>query len=231
VAPVADLTRSIVSVFGRSGSGKTNFLSRRVAPAFPRRITFDLTGETEKLYPGAVQLRGARATFTVLRELWRRRVDRWHLCVSAPTDEIAAVVAHLCPLHDGAALSLAGAWGGIAVESFELDTLFPVGLGSRAWETAYLRGRHVGLSLLCASQYPALVHRAASSQSTRIVLFSLIEPRQVDYARRLLGPVGDRVRSLPLYHCLDYDVLAAVVVERGPDGRRVRSWRLAEGGA
>jgi hypothetical protein len=217
--------REITSVFGRSGSGKTHFLAR-LGAVHPRRVTFDMTGETRDLYPGAVQVRGARETFVVLRELWRRRVDRWHLCVSASASEIERVVTMLCPLHDGASVSLARAWGGVAVECFELDSLFPVGLGSRAWETAYLRGRHVGLSLLCASQYPALVHRASSSQATRVVFFSLVEPRQVQYARAMLGEVGERVRSLPRWHCLDYDVAAARVVQRDENGRSVRRWAL-----
>jgi hypothetical protein len=190
-----------------------------------------LTGETAALYPDAVQLRGARETFTVLGELWRRRLDAWHLCVSASPAEISAVLSMLCPLHDGAAVSLARAWRGIAVECFELDELFPVGLGSDAWKCAYLRGRHVGLSLLCATQYPALVHRAATSQATRIVFFSLVEPRQVQYARDLLGAeIGDRVRSLPRWHCLDYDVTAARVVQRNENGAAVRSWSLGAGG-
>ena len=199
--------REITVVVGKSGSGKTRLIARQLGPVHPRRITFDATGETRELYPGAVHVFGVREASAVLASWLSRRVRRWHLCVGGSPDDAARIVSALCPVYDGRRYALAAAFGGLAVECFELDAFAPnsfaPGGAGAAWRTAFLRGRHVGLSLLVATQYPALVDRAATSQAGRVVTFALHEPRQLDYMRQLGGPsLADAVRTLPPYESL-----------------------------
>ena len=200
--------REITVVVGKSGSGKTQLIAKHIGPRHPRRITFDATGETRELYPAAAHVFGAVEAAQVLALWLSRRLRHWHLCIGGTAADAARVVSALCPLYDGKRYALSSAFGGVAVECFELDAFAPnngfAGDGAgAAWRTAFLRGRHVGLSLLVATQYPALVDRAATSQAGRVITFALHEPRQLDYMRQLGGPrLAEAVKVLPPYESL-----------------------------
>lgn len=219
--------REITIVVGRTGSGKTRLVAEHLGPRHPRRITFDLTGETRELYPDAVQVIGVRAATRVLAKWWAARLERWHLCISCRVDDASAIVRMLCPLNDGKTPAVSKAWGGVCVEVFELDAFLPVSVtrGAEAWRTAFLRGRHVGLSLLCCTQYPALVDRVATSQAGLVVTFGIHEPRQVEWMRALAGSdFAERVRALPQYESLWVHQSPYVVEHRDPAYRVRRRW-------
>lgn len=222
---MAPAPREISVVVGKSGSGKTRLIARHFGPVHARRITFDATGETRELYPRAAHVFGAGEAAKVLAAWLSRRVRRWHLCVGASAEDAARIVSALCPLYDGTRLALATAFGGVAVECFELDAFAPNSTGlnpvGAAWRNAFLRGRHVGLSLLVATQYPALVDRAATSQAGRVVTFALHEPRQLDYMRQLGGArLAEAVRLLRPFESLWVNQTPFSIERRGPDYRR-----------
>lgn len=219
--------REAVIAVGMTGSGKTQVIARHFGPRHPRRITFDVTGETARLYPAARQVYGVAAAAAELSRLYRRRSSQWHICVSTDAAGAASLLSSLCPLHDGRSVSLSAAFGGVAVECFELDAFAPVSapLLARPWRTAFLRGRHVGLSLLCATQFPALVDRAATSQAGTVVAFALHEPAHLRYLRDLVGRgIAERCPLLPEHHSLWLQRSPWRVEHRNARYRVLRAW-------
>jgi len=222
--------REITVVVGRSGSGKTHLIAKHFGPRHPRRITLDATGETKRLYPHAVHAMGLDQAIAVLRRWLEEGHRRWHLTIGCTEAEAALLVQTLCPIYDGSAVSLAEAFGGVALECYELDTFMPVNQAqySRPWRTAFLRGRHVGLSLLTATQYPALIDRAATSQATRVCTFALHEPAQLAYMRELVGPQFMReVQRLEKFHSLWVNLNPFSIEHRDPHFRLVRKLQPA----
>lgn len=225
--------REITVVVGKSGSGKTNLIAKHFGPRHPRRVTFDATGETRALYPGATHVFGAQEASAVLARWLSRRVSRWHLCVGGTPGDAERVVSALCPIYDGKSFALSLAFGGVAVECFELDVFMPNngGLSESAWRVAFLRGRHVGLSLLVATQYPALVDRAATSQAGTVVTFALHEPRQLEYMRALGGAAfAEQVKRLARFESLWLTQSPFSIALRDSHYRR-RRWLVAPGEA
>lgn len=224
------MMRKIVICVGRSGSGKTAVISRVFGPAEPRRITIDRTGECRRLYPHATHVHGARAAQAVLRAWLAQSLMQWHLVVGCDDGDAERIVQALCPIFDGAARSLSELWGGIALECSELDTLLPNGSAPPAWRTAFLRGRHVGLTILGATQYPALVDRVSTSQATTIVTFALHEPRQLAWMRDLGGArFAELVRQLPRYHSMWVHVVPELRIEyRDAEYRVAAEWGAGE---
>lgn len=221
------LRHEITIVIGRTGSGKTQLIAREIGPSFPRRITFDSTGECRKLYPDAFYAYGLEQAFSAMA-FWRRHdMQHWHLVLACQPSEAAQLMAKLVPVHDGRTLSVAEAFGGLCVECFELDIYAPNHLGAenQAWKNAFLRGRHVGCSLLVATQRPQLVDRVATSQAGRIITFAMFEPAELKY---LEGAGGSRFRDLaqrlPRFHSAWLHKDTWRIEHRDSDYQVIRSW-------
>jgi hypothetical protein len=185
------LPHEIATVVGRTGSGKTQLLARKIAPRHRRRITVDLTGECEALYPYAYRATSLRQVYRALALWSKREIYDWHMVVVLEHADLARLVWTLCPRYDGTSRGLSSLWGGVCLEVFEVDVLLPVnGSGGdvgRAMKNACARGRHEGLSLLCATQRPHQCDRILTSQSHHVISFAMHEPNDTKWLKDVGG--------------------------------------------
>lgn len=177
----------ITLVVGRTGSGKTRLISKVFGPRHARRITIDSVGEGAALYPGAVEVFGLVPVLETLAAFADGDVDTWHIVAVLSPMETAALMRELVPVYAPGVASLARDLGGLCVECSEVDVYLPVS-GSNAdigaaWTNALARGRHVGCSVLAATQRPHQVARIMSSQASRVVAFATHEPRDVKWLK------------------------------------------------
>lgn len=196
-------------VVGRTGSGKTQLIAKILGPAHPRRITVDATGECRRLYPNALTVHSIAEAAAALRFWMTKGFREWHLVVALEPDQVGALVAMLCPVYDGKTPAIAAALNGVALECYELDAYMPVsgmnGELSRAWRTAFARGRHVNLSILGATQRPHQVDRMATAQAQLVVTFAMHEPADVKWLRDVGGErFATIARNLAPYHSAWY---------------------------
>lgn len=222
------LPHEIITVVGRTGSGKTQLIARHVGPRHPRRITLDLVGECAALYPSAAHARTLRRVLALMRAFHDKGVERWHIVAALDNREIGQLIRALVPTGQDAAVSLSAAWGGIALEIFELDLVAPVDRSNPdtkdAITTAYARGRHYGLSILAATQRPHRVDRIASSQSSHVVSFSMHEPADLRFLERIGGKRFAQLAhtGLAQYESAWYDARAGRTFKLSADYRTLR---------
>jgi hypothetical protein len=198
------LPHEIITCIGPTGSGKTALLAKRLGPRHRRRITFDTVGECEDLYPLAHRAFGLERVYSALERWADAGLEDWHLVAILTREEIGELVWKLNPVYDGTTRGLAQMWGGVCLESFEVDVLMPVnddGSSTRAaMFNAFARGRHSGLSLLCATQRPAQCGRMVTSQSQYIITFNMSEPGDLKWLERAGGRAfADAARRLGKY--------------------------------
>lgn len=217
----AKLPHEIVTVVGRTGSGKTRLIASHIGPRHARRITLDSVGEGEALYPDAFRAFGLERVFDALRAWSREGVRTWHMVAILSPDETGQLMHKLAPQYDGGATeSLSALFGGVCVECFEIDLYLPVSGGggktAAAFQHAVARGRHVGLSLLCATQRPAQCHRILTSQSQHVVSFAMHEPRDLRWLSMVGGERFARIahRGLRRYESAWYSSLTHRIVVR-----------------
>lgn len=219
----------IVLSVGRTGSGKTRILSRVYGPRHARRITIDAVGEGATLYPDAVEGFGLQDCLRLLAAWGEDDVERWHLVAVLSPAETAELMRALVPVYAPDAASLARDLGGVCVECFEIDTYLPVsGAGAgvvAAWTTAFARGRHVGCSILAATQRPHQCARIVSSQASRLIAFSTHEPRDLKFLRDVGGTRFAAIAQSGLkpFESVHYDARAGSVEVF--DRSYIRRWR------
>lgn len=214
------LPHEVVTVVGRTGSGKTRLIARSLGPRHSRRITLDSMGECEALYPNAHRAFGLDAVYEAMNAWAQENVTVWHLVAVLDETEVGLLMARLAPQYDGKTESLSKALGGVCVESFEIDLYLPVsgagGQVTRAFQNAIARGRHVGLSLLCATQRPAQCHRILTSQSQHVISFAMHEPGDLRWLASVGGSRFARIAHTGLhrYESVWYSALTHRIVVR-----------------
>lgn len=226
----------ICVVVGRTGSGKTRLISRVLGPRHPRRITIDVTGECEKLYPAAYFATGYSETLRAL-EVWAREGHtRWHMVSVLEPEETALLMAELVPVYAPGKSAMAADLGGVCVECSEIDVYLPVS-GARsavsgAWTTALARGRHVGCSVIAATQRPHQVARIVTSQASRVIAFATHEPRDLRFLAQVGGERFARVVHVGLrpFQSAWYDAQTGRVHVKGAEYNVVRTFRAHEDG-
>lgn len=215
-----DLPHEVVTVVGRTGSGKTRIIAKKFGPRHARRITLDSMGECEALYPDAFRAFGLPSVYAAMNAWAEANVTEWHIVAILPEEEVGMLMAKLAPQYDGKTESLAKAFGGVCVECFEVDLYLPVsGAGggiTRAFQNAVARGRHVGLSLLFATQRPAQCHRILTSQSQHVVSFAMHEPNDLRWLASVGGSAYARIAHTGLrrYESVWYSALTHQVTVR-----------------
>jgi energy-coupling factor transporter ATP-binding protein EcfA2 len=188
---VSEYPHEIVTVVGRTGSGKTQLLAKMIGARHPRRITIDLVGECDKLYPYALRARSLATIVSAMAKLHAANVTEWHIVAALDLKEIGQLVKLLAPTGATTDYSLSAVWGGVALEIFELDLVAPVDRSEAATrdaiKTAYSRGRHFGLSILAATQRPHLIDRNATAQASYVITFQMHEPADLSWLERVGG--------------------------------------------
>jgi len=197
-----------VFVAGATGTGKSHFLRRVLLPTQERAIILDFTGDfvnNRRELGGTVEV--AETWEDVKRVLPRlaKRGGRWRLVTFLNRSECIELAGALVPerLYTGA--SIARAVGGCALVCDELSQ-FATHAADDAVLQLWRRGRHVGLSLLGASQAPTEVHPTVRGMSRYLVMFHLHEPNAVGYFERMVpAHVLEVLERLAAHECLVWD--------------------------
>lgn len=143
----------------------------------PRRIIVDMLGEwTEDADAEAFTINEA---VDAIRHLAARQ-PRWTVTLALEPEAIAELVDWMIPLPQLQTSPIV-ALGGAALLIDEADLIAGPRNYSTAIRTLYRRSRHVGLTLISATQRPANVSREASAMSTQALMMSLSEPRDLKY--------------------------------------------------
>ena len=224
----------IAVVVGRTGSGKTELIRRVLAPAHPRRITIDVTGECEELYPNAHVAVGFPDALRALETWASRGLERWHLVAVLDAQESAALAATLVPIYRPGKKALSADLGGVCLECSELDVYLPVSGANAtvtaAWTTVLARGRHASCSIIAATQRPAQVARIVTSQASRVIAFATHEPLDVQWLARVGGARYARaVRELGPFQSAWYHAGSGRVEVRNPDYTIAHQFRAHDG--
>lgn len=180
---------------GVTGTGKTHLLRELWIERAPRVLLLDHLGEW-----GAPDAFDLRQLVERLRQAAGR--DRWRIVASLDPEEVAKLAEILIPFGDARGKSFAAAVGGMALALDEADQLAGRSCDRRI-SGLWRRGRHVGLSIYAATQRPADVHRAVTSQSQWIAVTKVYEPRDMLYLSQLLTPDAmDALGEVPQYGAL-----------------------------
>ena len=84
------------------------------------------------------------------------------------------------------------------------------------------RGRHYGVSICAISLYPAKLPAMLRRQTTRLIAFRQIEPRDIDYIAEIIGPAADELPDLKPFHFIDWTPSGGAHVKKlgGRDGHK-----------
>jgi hypothetical protein len=165
-----------IFIAGASGSGKTTGAWRWYLSRMNRRIVIDQLGEWTEFADATVHT--LPEFVQVVREYHHK--PKWTITYSAGDDRFYDLVRWLVPTPD-VSTSPVLALGGAAMLVDEVDLVAGQHNASPEIRTFYRRSRHVGLTILSATQRPANVSREVSAQSTHIMAYRLTEPRDRDY--------------------------------------------------
>ena len=170
--------------FGRSGSGKTEYLKRVWIPRIPRLVIVDQTGEwrTEEEKHGG-RADGLPAVLAAIKE--RAPGSTWRLVADLDREELEELSAILLPRGaiDRAPSRLLG---GMGLMLDEVDQVAPVN-GSAGIRSLFRRGRHAGLTIISASQRPGNVSKEVTAQCDFIAVLALHERNDVAYLESVMG--------------------------------------------
>lgn len=198
-----------VFAVGDTGTGKSYFLSRQVLPRYARVVVLDVTGEMwearSSLGGRAVQVETAAEVVRAVQRL-ASSPRPWRVYAALTGAEILRLCALLVPERIATAPSLARAVGGLALYCDELELLAPHSapeIVNGLWN----RGRHVGLSVIGATQYPASVKPLVRGASRLFVVGQLGDPNAVDYLRKAGFPpnVMAWIEGLEFQHLVLFD--------------------------
>lgn len=175
-----------VLAVGDTGTGKSYFLSRQILPRYPRVIVLDVTGEMwskrQELGGRALLVETAAEVVLGVRQL-SRAPGPWRVYAAMTAAETHLLCAALVPERIATAPSLSRAVGGLALYCDELELLAPHSspeIVNGLWN----RGRHVWLSIIGATQYPASVKPLVRGASRLFVIGQLGDPNAVEYLRK-----------------------------------------------
>lgn len=198
-----------VLAVGDTGTGKSYFLSRQILPRYARVIVLDVTGEMwlkrAELGGRAVQVETAAEVVRAVQALAPVRTP-WRIYTALTEAETIKLCEVLVPERIATAPSLSRAVGGLAVYCDELEVLAahnaPPIVGG-LWN----RGRHVSLTIIGATQYPASVKPLVRGASRLFIVGQLSDPNAVDYLRRAGFPeiVMQWVESLEFQRLVLFD--------------------------
>lgn len=196
-----------VFIAGATGTGKSHFLRRVLLPQHARAVVLDYTADfyahRRELGPHVVV---AESWGDVVRSLRRLQGERsWRLLAMLDAGDSVRLATALLParLHSGASVSRA--LGGVALVCDELNLLAAHNAPAEILNL-WRRGRHVGLTILGATQAPADVAPVVRGMSRFLVLFATHEPNALAYFARVMPPAAlERLQACERYGCLVYD--------------------------
>jgi hypothetical protein len=170
-----------IFIVGISGSGKTTGAYTWYLSKAPRVLIVDQVGEwTGRVYETANTLPEVYAAIVKAR-----KEGQWRISYTNMDNRLHDLIRWLLPLPD-VQKSPVLAMNGMVLMLDEVDLIAPTGGAPEVIRNLYRRSRHVGLSIVSATQRPANVLREVSAQSTQVLAYRLTEPRDRDYLADLM---------------------------------------------
>lgn len=197
---------AIECVFGFRGAGKTTYIRSRIANN-KRLIVFDPVGE----YGEAGKRGGIRpvSAHDLVPALRRARKMNMRLAYTPPPGLESSHLDTLCgllmayqePYKAGVDTRK------ITLVIDEADTAYGhKAKPGHAFETVIRRGRHWGIEVIAATQFPTQVKPDLRRNASRTVIFPLGDASAMQYVCSFLGSdYKDAVRELQPHHALVYE--------------------------
>lgn len=179
------LQREVILVFGKTGSGKTEWTKHFLA----NRQRVIIADADQKGYP-AVHFNSLDDLINYAKEQTR---PRGFFRISYTPYE------HEFPLF----LDLARIISPVHLVLEEADRL-PDPSECFEYQEIIVRGRHTSTSLVAVSLYPALMPKMLRSQASRIIAFRQHEPADIDWLRRVMGDDAQRLSNLGDHEFFDW---------------------------
>lgn len=176
----------VITILGQRGSGKSSWLKKKL-PEIPRFILWDTLGE----YDGFER-------FEDLDSLYR------YIHANQSGVFQAVYVTEKDPEDFGPVCTIAGAVGPCYFIIEEVDTYATPTYCPQELMTLLKKGRHYGVSMAFVSRRPAEIHRMITAQSNRFVIFRILEGRDIQYLKSILGPEADKLPALETLHYMDW---------------------------
>lgn len=168
-----------VFLAGISGAGKSTAAWRIWLAPVPRRLIIDYTGEWGRHADVTTYTPGS--TVDAIRRL--APAGHWTIAAAVdPEDDLPELIDWMIPLPD-LSRSPIRALGGITMLIDEIDVAAPPGSMRKHIRTGWRRGRHVGLSIVAATQRPEAVSREVSSQSQDVLAMMIVERAAFEYLK------------------------------------------------
>jgi len=182
---VEGLQRDVILVFGKTGSGKTEWVKNYLQSR--DRV---LIADADQRGYSAVHL----DTFEDLVNYCERHTERKSFFrVSYTPYEFEF------PLF----LDLGRIVSPVHLVLEEADR-FPDPSECFEYQEIIVRGRHTSTSLVAVSLYPVLLPKMLRSQATRIIAFRQHEPADIDWLRRVMGDDAHRLSNLGDHEFFDW---------------------------
>ena len=188
---------SIVAVMGQSGQGKGVWIKRRLTERRPPRLLvwdpMNEYGEFARGQPSlshlvsAVIRAGKRAPFAAR---YRPKADKG-------SPRMAQEFAVFCKLAMTA--------GGCCVLAEELSFVTRPSYAPPAWASVCNAGRHEGLEVIGASQFPAQIDKSILSNATEVVCFYLGEEPHRKVVATKINRRPQEIEALRQFHYLHFD--------------------------
>lgn len=202
------MTRTALRVFiaGPSECGKTRLAWDLYVSKFPRRLTFDFAREVRELLdPDAITVYSYAELREALGDCAAAR--RWHIALCLDHAEARTVAPKVCrllahPTTSDDERTYARSIGGLMVACYEAHELAPNGMCPPDVRRLATGGRHESVSVVVASQAPALVDRRFSENAEFLVAFATQEHTVWKFwQHKTCGEVADMIDAQPRYHC------------------------------
>ena len=205
-----DLTNQVTAIFGRKGSGKST-LGEGVWKRSERGVIYDINREYRSsgvVCEGLIELN----TFIqrVKSPLWK--------AVIHPQVANEAEFESFCRYFD--VLTTSFAYGHrVTLLVDELSRFVTPTSPAQTWRKLIQLSRHRSLDIIVADQRPHAMPRYVTAQANKIAVFSMREPRDLDYIRDYVGTTFglDQVNRIPQlgeHQYLLFDLDGQTVEER-----------------
>jgi hypothetical protein len=194
-----------VTIVGRTGSGKSTALKALFAEQYPRVVVLDHLGTQWPMWERCEVVYTYAEALTRLRK-WAPKETRWRLvcCFAQESEDVTRLFQLLAPdPRQGGGFPRAV--GGVALLNDELSQVAHVSCGPlirQAWSA----GRHVGLTVLGASQRISQVARIVTASTEWLGVCQQHEPLDMEVVAQYLPPEGlAAVEALPPFGLVLYN--------------------------
>jgi hypothetical protein len=205
----------VVAVFGRKGSGKSQYLWDTFTAHAAHKISLFSQPEDQARFTSAIRAVGWAAFSKAL--LVAARFDRWHIDAVLEPSDVAQLFALLCPPFGGDR-SLAVALKGVTIDCGEVHQLMPNGRTPPEISGALFKSRHYQLDMNLATQRPASVSIDLRSQADEVTCFALESKRDMlAAAEELRLDSIAPIIALRQYECLHRSRDEGRTVKLSPD--------------